>query len=150
MTERKANNHYGRIVKAINSLIEDGITDTKEIADILQKNQRTVQAYLDLTDSRKMPSGDVAYLARYFMRLGSFEIALCFITETHQIEPLEIGKAIGTTDRITKRLIRATGILNDADGDIDKLETALQEMRYALADLRAEAALLKLRLRDEQ
>lgn len=135
-----------RIVRVLNRYIEENLTDTAELSELLKKNRRTIQAYLDLTDNRFMPANDVAFLARYFGRMGRYELGYIFLPESVQVQALVIGRATGDTGGIVTRIVKANGLVASADGNIEQLAEADDLISEIQADLRAEIALCKSRM----
>jgi hypothetical protein len=141
MSIRKMN-----IVRILNGYISRNITSTQEIADIIEKGQRTVQFYLDLSDEREFKASDISRLSVHFARMGYMELAYQFLPTNKCIKPLRIGQAVGDTRRLTHEIARINGRLAEGKRDPEELKQLQAQLEDVLSDLGAETALLASRM----
>lgn len=142
MNVRKAH-----ITRTLNNYISQGLIDTVEIGDLIGKSQRTVQAYLDLTDDREFKATDMAMLCKHFCRIGKLELSYRFLGEELQINKLHIGNATGDLTRIVSSLVQITADTQRATGDRDEIRRVVEALESITADLKAEYALVASRER---
>lgn len=137
---RKTNNK-ANIVRAINSLISHGHTDIKEVADLIGKDVRTVQYYMDMSNDREFKASEIQHLALHFSSVNLFGISNRFVPTTHEIVPLHIGRPTGDLKGVVQDLSVISARIYNCDAP-DELKAIIVGMEKILANLKAEHALL--------
>lgn len=134
------------ISRVLNVYISTGLTDTRELGQLIGKTQRTIQSYLDISDDqRNISAQDAATLARHFCSLGRYELSYLFVGPKQQIQTLHPGKATGDVTAIITTLARINGEIAESFTDAEALRDCIESLEAAVADLKAERALLVAR-----
>lgn len=131
------------IARVLNVYISTGVTDTRELGQLIGKSQRTIQSYLDLTDDqRNMSAQDAATIARHFCSLGRYELSYLFVGPKQHIQTLLPGKATGDVAAIISRIAVLNGEIAQNFTCREGLRDCIEQLEAVTADLKAERALL--------